>query len=92
MGPNFLMVLFKIIYYYHFDHFKVYNCRLRGQVVVKRALGQKSEIREFCPFWEIYTDPFVMLRAPFLFKILTIYLFLLFVKSHHFTVKKRPNP
>ena len=44
------MVLFKNIYYYHFNHFKVYNCRLRGQVVVKRALGQKSEIREFCPF------------------------------------------
>ena len=38
------------ICYYHFKHFKVYECRFRGPVVVKRALGQKSEIREFCPF------------------------------------------
>ena len=44
------MVLLKNIYYYHFKHFKVYDCRLRGQVVVKRALGQKSKIRDFCPF------------------------------------------
>ena len=33
-----------------------------------------------------------MLRAPFLFEILTICLFLLFVKSHHFTVKKKTQP
>ena len=92
MGPNFQMVLLKNIYYYHFKHFKVYNCRLKGQVVVKRDLGQKSEIREFRPFWEVYTDPLVMLRAPFLSKILSIYLFLIFVKSHHFTVKKIPTP
>ena len=50
MGPNLQMVLLKNIYHYQFKHFKVYNCRLRGQVVVKRDLGQKSEIREFRPF------------------------------------------
>ena len=44
------MVLLTNICSYNLNHFKTYFYITRGQVVVKRALGQKSEIREFCPF------------------------------------------
>ena len=51
---------------YLLNYFKTYVCRYRGQVVVKRALGRKSEIREFCPFLVVYTDPLVMFRTLFI--------------------------
>ena len=85
------MVPLKNICYHHFKHFNAYDCRLRGQMVVKKALCKKSEIREFCPFKVAYTDPLLMFRIFFLFKILTKYIFLLTVKSH-FTVKKKTQP
>ena len=44
------MVPLTNIYSYNLNHFKTYVYKKRGQVVVKRALGRKSEIREFRPF------------------------------------------